>query len=152
MKKIRVRFERDDQTELIDVIVRASERDSEVDSLMKKISGSASDTLTVSAANDTICRIDTRDIISVSVMGKHVQIVTESGSYSSRQSLAAIEAELYEWDFVRISRYEIVNLNKVLKYDFTLSGTLRLELAGGIETWASRRCIPEIRKRLKGKR
>ena len=53
--------------------------------------------------------------------------------------------------FLRISRFEIVNLNKVLRYDFTLAGTLRLELAGGIETWASRRCIPAIRKRLLGK-
>ncbi len=33
----------------------------------------------------------------------------------------------------------------------TISGTLRLELEGGMETWASRRCIPEIRRRLKGK-
>ena len=46
---------------------------------------------------------------------------------------------------------EIVNLDKVLRYDFTLAGTLRLELTGGIETWASRRCIPVIRKRLQGK-
>ena len=53
--------------------------------------------------------------------------------------------------FVRISRYELVNLDMVRKFDFTLGGTLRLELAGGMETWASRRCIPAIRARLKGK-
>ena len=50
-----------------------------------------------------------------------------------------------------IKKFQIVNLAKVRRYDFTVAGTLRLELAGGMETWASRRCIPEIRRRLKGK-
>ena len=63
----------------------------------------------------------------------------------------SLEDILDKQRFVRISRYEIVNLEKILKYDFTVAGTLRIELTGGMETWASRRCIPAIRRRLTGK-
>ena len=52
--------------------------------------------------------------------------------------------------FLRVSRFEIIDLKKVRKYDFTLSGTLRIEFENGMETWASRRYIPLIRKRLSG--
>ena len=59
-----------------------------------------------------------------------------------------IEKKLTDKRFVRISRYEIVNLDKIIKYNFTLGGTLRLEFSSGMETWASRRNIPIIRKKL----
>ena len=65
-----------------------------------------------------------------------------------RQSLHDFEKKLDADNYVGISRYEIINLDKVRKFDFTLGGTLRLELAGGMETWASRRNIPLIRKKL----
>ena len=50
--------------------------------------------------------------------------------------------------FLRVSRFEIINLDMVRKYDFTLGGTLRIELENGMETWASRRYIPLIKERL----
>ena len=65
--------------------------------------------------------------------------------------VCSIESQLDAWTFLRISRHEIINTDKIRKYDFTVSGMPRLELAGGIETWVARRCIPALRKRLKGK-
>ena len=50
--------------------------------------------------------------------------------------------------FLRVSRFEIIDLKKVRKYDFTLGGTLRIEFDNGMETWASRRYIPLIKERL----
>jgi ribose/xylose/arabinose/galactoside ABC-type transport system permease subunit len=49
------------------------------------------------------------------------------------------------------AKFSGIDTFKVKFAVFTISGTLRLELEGGMETWASRRCIPEIRRRLKGK-
>lgn len=81
-----------------------------------------------------------------------MRIVTDDGeSCTLRQPLQSIENALDGVKFVRISRYEIVNLDKIQKCDFTLNGTLRLELTGGIETWVSRRSIPSIRRRLSGR-
>ncbi len=149
MKEIKVRFERDAALDHIDVLVRASERDAEAEALLDRISGAPPVLLTVTGTNSTAYNIPVDGIVSVSVMGKHSQIVTEGGSYTVRQPLNVLEDKLNE-RFIRISRHEIVNLSKVVKYDFTLGGTLRLEFAGGMETWASRRCIPGIRARLNG--
>ena len=80
-----------------------------------------------------------------------VHVVTSNGSWYTRRTLQSLESDLAGRRFVRISRHELVNLDKVVRYDFTIAGSLRLELVGGMETWASRRCIPDIRRRLQGK-
>ena len=150
MKEIKTRFERDEALEYIDVLVRAAERDAEVEALLTRVSNAPPALLTVMGTNSTADNIPVDSIISVSVLGKDSQIVAEGGSYTVRQPLNVLEDKLNK-RFIRISRHEIVNLDKVVKYDFTLGGTLRLEFAGGMETWASRRCIPAIRARLNGK-
>ena len=48
--------------------------------------------------------------------------------------------------FVRISNSEIVNARMITGMDFSLTGTIRMQLRGGIETYASRRYVPKIRK------
>ena len=148
MKTIRHIFIQDTSVTDIEVTVRAPEYDGEVEELIRRIQGRA-DRLTLTAADGAQQVIATGELISVSVHGKQLLFVTESERFLSRQSLQSIEDALDD-RFIRISRYELVNIEKVRKFDFTLSGTLRLELTGGMETWASRRCIPVIRKRLKG--
>ena len=78
-----------------------------------------------------------------------MRIVTASGVYSIKQPLQNIEKRLGR-SFLRISRFEIINLKRVRKYDFTIIGTLRIEFENGMETWASRRYIPLIKERLSG--
>ncbi|MCR5663631.1 MAG: LytTR family transcriptional regulator DNA-binding domain-containing protein [Oscillospiraceae bacterium] len=151
MKEIIVRFEQDPSLERIEVLVRASERGEELDALLERIGAHPPELLTAAGPDGALRRLGADEIVSVSVNGKQVRLVTEDGVYTARQSLQSLEKELDGRRFVRISRYELVNLDKVRKFDFTWSGTLRLELAGGMETWASRRCIPQIRKRLTGK-
>ena len=151
MKRTEVRFEQDVSLDHIDVVIRAPEKDATVLKLMEQLAGNLPRTLTVSDGDGNIRTIPEEEIILVSVDGKIVKIVTEDGSCTTRQSLQRLESALDPQRFVRISRYEIINLEKVRRYDFTLGGTLRLELEGGIETWASRRCIAAIRKRLMGK-
>ncbi len=151
MKGIKVRFEQDRSLDNAEVIVRAAEKTEELEALMERISGMPPDTLTVTDMDGALLKIRADDIVSISVMGRIVNIVTEGGSYTVRQSLQSLESELDDERFVRISRYELVNVDKIRRCDFTLSGTLRIELAGGMETWASRRSIPLIRNYLMGK-
>ena len=151
LKKIKVRFESDPSLKEIEVLIRASTPDEQTASLMEQIDGGRRKVLTVTVGDGTILSIPVEDVLSVSVAGKQVQIVTANACYFVRRSLQSFESELDDREFVRISRYELVNLNKVKKYDFTLGGMLRLELEGGMVTWASRRCIPAIRRRLTGK-
>lgn len=151
MKKTEIRFERAPSLDRIEVLIRAPEEDAEVASLIEQLAARTQDPLTVFDGNGLVQTLRPEEIISASVAGKLVNIVTEDGSWYTRRTLQSLEEALDPRRFLRISRYELVNLDKVLRYDFTVAGTLRLELRGGIETWASRRCIPQIRKRLTGK-
>ena len=148
MKRIRVIFEQNTSLEDVEVVVRAAEKTDEVASLIERISGPP-DMLTVPDADGARLKIPISDIVSISICGKDAQIVTEEDRYTVRQPLQNLGKKLEAGRFIRISRYEIVNLDKVRRFDFTLQGTLRLELAGGMETWASRRNIAQIRKKLR---
>ena len=149
MKKINVRFERDKTTDDIDVVIRAAEKDDQIVSLIEKLSTRESVKLTVLDRNNCSCVIDEDEIVFVSADGKNVRITATSGIYCAKQSLQSIE-ELLSRKFLRVSRFELINLSMVRKYDFTIGGTLRIEFNNGMETWASRRYIPLIRQRLSG--
>ena len=149
MKKINVRFERDKTTDDIDVVIRAAEKDDQIVSLIEKLSTRESVKLTVLDRNNCSCVIEEDEIVFVSADGKNVRITATSGIYRAKQSLQSIE-ELLSRKFLRVSRFELINLSMVRKYDFTIGGTLRIEFNNGMETWASRRYIPMIRERLSG--
>lgn len=151
MKRINVRFERDPSLAQIEVLVRASERDGTVTALIERLSGQPPDLLKVTDTGGARLELVTGDIIAATVRDKLTVLTTEHGQYTVRQSLQSMEGILLQGRFLRISRHELINMDKIERYDFTVSGTLRLELAGDMETWASRRFIPIIRRWLNGK-
>lgn len=150
MKKLNILFEQDKTLNGIDIIIRAGEKDAEVDALIEQLTQQKSKTLTVLDRSGCPCVIEEDGIICVSADGKQVRVLTQQGVYLAKQSLQSVEKLLGDKQFLRISRFELVNLKKVRKYDFTIMGTLRVEFEGGMETWASRRYIPLIRARLSG--
>ncbi len=152
MRQINIRFECDPSLDSIEILIQAPEQDEAVTALMEQISGRPQDTITVFDGKGGIRTIPTDEIVLASTDGKLVNLITEDGIWHVRRTLQSLEDALDGRRFIRISRYELVNLGKVRRYDFTVAGTLRLELAGGMETWAARRCIPEIRRRLQGRR
>ncbi len=147
MKKLNVRFETDKTLKDIEIVIRADRRDEQTDALIESLTRSEPVRLTVLDSDNCPSVIDENSIVFVSADGKNVQIVAQSGKYRAKQSLQSIE-ELLSRSFLRVSRFEIVNLKMVRKYDFTLAGTLRIEFENGMETWASRRYIPIIKERL----
>ena len=149
MKKINVRFERDKTTDDIDIVIRSAEKDDQDVSLIEKLSARESVKLTLLDRNNCSCVIDEEEIVLVSADGKNVRVTATGGIYCAKQSLQSIE-ELLSRKFLRVSRFELINLSMVQKYDFTIVGTLRIEFNNGMETWASRRYIPLIRQRLSG--
>ena len=149
MKKLKLRFEQDKTLDEIEIVVRAAEKDAQVTALLESLSKDEPVKLTVLDSGNRASVIDEKDIVFVAAEGKLVRVVTTEGIYKAKQSLQSIESILSR-TFLRVSRFEIINLKKVRKYDFTLVGTLRVEFDNGMETWASRRYIPLIKERLSG--
>ena len=146
--KIKIRFEEDKSFSGIEICIRAPEKSREVDALIEYITGAPEETLLIERTDGTVLRILQSNIVLVSVSGRILNIVTEEKRYTVKKQLCEFEELLDKNKFVRISRYEIVNTDKIKKLDVTLAGSLRIELSSGIETWASRRCIPTIQDRL----
>ena len=147
MKKINIRFECDKGLEDIDIVISADKRDAQIDALIESLTRHDSVKLTVLDRNDCPTVIDEKDIVFISAGGKSIRIVTLHDVFSAKQSLQSMEGILSSY-FLRVSRFEIINLKMVRKYDFNIGGTLRIEFEGGMETWASRRYIPIIKEKL----
>jgi DNA-binding LytR/AlgR family response regulator len=147
---INISFEKKDGSQDIDVVITASEKTDEVMQLMRRLEDPLAGTLLVTDEEGVTTVLREEGIISVSSGGKKLKIHAEDGTYEIRMLMQDAEKKLNPLAFIRISRYEIINLGKVRRFDFSVSGTLRIEMTDGTETWASRRLIPVIKKRLQG--
>ena len=90
-----------------------------------------------------------RDIIRVYVEARKVRICTGDGVYDSRRTLSWLETMLNADRFVRISRFEIVNIRKIARFDFDIAGTVQIVFDDGSVTWAARRYVRAIQQALR---
>lgn len=147
MKKVNIGFDLDKKNPDIDVTFSASEKDAQVMALMSKIREPLLEKVTVLDDAGSSLQIKQSDIISISTDNKRLIVVTEEGTYETRMTLRDMEKELHPSVFLRISRYEIINLEKVKRFSFPIMGSLKIEMKNGMTTWASRRFISEIKDR-----
>lgn len=147
---IKTQFKEKDGIQDIEVVITASEQNDAVKSLMKRIEDPLAGTLMVSDAEGITTVLDEESIVSISSGSKKLVVRADDGLYELRMSMQDIEKQLNPLAFIRISRYEIINLGKVRKFDFSVTGTLRIVMKDGTETWASRRLITLIKRRLQG--
>ena len=149
VKRVVVRFEENRDEANIQVLFQASSADAQVEELMDRVREPFVGSLAVVDPTGSTVLLPLERIASISSNNKRLKVVADDETYWLKASLQEMERLLAPNMFLRISRYEIVNLRKVHRFDFTMSGTLRIEFDHGAETWASRRYIPTIRQRLK---
>jgi len=151
MKRVAVRFEEEKERQNIDVLFAASELDDQVVALMNRVEDPLAITWEVRDSEGEPATLSEEKIVSISVANKRLRIVAEDGVYWLKMTMQNAEKALNPSMFLRLSRYEIVNLRKVKRFDFTITGTLRVVMEDGSETWASRRFMPAIKERLRKK-
>ena len=87
-----------------------------------------------------------KGVIRIYAERQRVLAQTAEGVYPLRERLYELEDRLSPHRFVRISNSEIVNARMITSMDFSLTGTIRMSLRSGVETYASRRYVAKIRK------
>ena len=92
------------------------------------------------------------EIVSVYAEGQKVMILGADDTYTVSMKLYELETELGERNFVRISKSEIVNLRKIKNLDLSITGTVKLTMKNGYETFVSRRNVGKIKERLLSER
>ena len=92
--------------------------------------------------------LDPSQLLRVYASDGKVMAVTTRGEYLLKMRLYEVEKRLDKRSFVRISHSEIVNLRKITALDLSLTGTIRITLAGGTVCYASRRYVKKIKEAL----
>ena len=123
----------DSRSDLIDKIERAIERCADEDSRQVAVED-----------DGAIILLERGDIFRVYTENRRLAVCTSRGVYASRLSLREFEALLDSEHFVRISRFEIINLKKIRNFDLSTVGTIRVVFEDGSETWVARRYVKDI--------
>ena len=132
------------------VVIHTEKVDDEITSLIERIKGNPreqSDSLTVFDENGALF-IPFRDICRIYSQDKKVFAETIEGTYTLRPRLYELEESLDSRVFMRISNSEIINLRQVKRMDTSLTGTICVSMKNGTMTYASRRYVALIRKKL----
>lgn len=130
------------------VSIYAPSRTTEIDALLDRLTdpagpllGFRSDGTAVPLELDAVLRFYGED--------KAVHAQTVEGTYLIRSRLYELEQRLDGRRFVRISHSEIINLKRVTALDLSLTGTIRVTLAGSVTTYVSRRYVRKIKEVLR---
>ena len=92
--------------------------------------------------------IDVSDIIRIYREDRKVVVIATDGDYQGRFSLQEFEERLDQSRFLRISRSEIINLNRVSGFDMSFRGTVKVIFEDDSYSWVSRRYVNTVRLRL----
>ena len=127
------------------VTVEAEAMTEEIGELIRRLS--APDTL-MGFRGEAAVPLDPRQVLRCYAEDKGVLAQTGDGTYTLRERLYELEERLAPHRFVRISHSELVNLGKVERLDLSLTGTIRITLAGGVTSYVSRRYVKKIKTAL----
>lgn len=129
------------------VIIHTDKITDEIENIMQCITSTEMNTLSVLSQRG-VEFINCGEIVRVYTEQKKVFVQTMVSIYNVRFRLYELEEKLNTQMFVRISNAEIVNRNMIIHMDISKTGTIGVELKGGIKTYASRRYVTKIKKQL----
>ena len=118
----------------------------EVRALAARLEGGA---VLIGWEGDRAVPLSEGDILRCYGEEKGVRVQTIGGSYDLRERLYELEGKLDRHTFVRISHSEIVNLRAVTALDLSLTGTIKMTLAGETACYVSRRYVKKLKEALR---
>lgn len=139
---MKVEFRADENAREVHVLITAPACTPEVEALIERLQRPAK-LRAYSERGEEL--LEYGEIIRVYTEKRRVLLDSDRGTFALRSRIYEIEEELGD-EFVRISNSEIVNRRRILSLDFSLAGTIRLTLRGGIETYVSRRYVQRIKR------
>lgn len=149
-QRVKVRLELDPSCPVPEVVIRTDHRSELVEKLISAVERCADGgeaPLLVYDGN-TALFVDRHEVTRIYTEPRKLMVCTGSRTYEARCSLQEMEDLLDRDRFVRISRFEIINMEKVVGFDVSVSGTIQVTLDDGSATWVARRYVRAIEQRL----
>lgn len=141
--KLELRLERN--CEEVMVLITAKVMDKEVNDIINKLENSPRKALIGFMESEAVI-LEYDDIVRIYTSNNKIIAETKDGNYKLRQRIYECEDKLDHNQFVRISQSELINLNMVRKFDFSITGTIHVILKNDVSTFVSRRYVSTIKK------
>ena len=140
----------DKNCQKLDVVITSRERNEDVEGLLAAIQAYADKQIPMIPAyfKDSLVMLPQRQIIRIYTANRKVILQTTDMMYEVKKPLTELEEILDPDLFVRISQSEILNLRKVRSFDFSLAGTIGVELENGESTYVARRRVKNVKEAL----
>lgn len=142
---MKIAFEKDMTCDTPQIRIHNRELNEEVKTLKNRLTQMLNGDIMIETMQG-IRMVPISDVVRIYAEEKKVLLQTEKETGRVKKRLYTIESELEEQGFVRISNSEIVNVRKIRRLDTSITGTIRLELSGGVITFVSRRNVTRIKK------
>ena len=91
--------------------------------------------------------IDIENVLAFYTKNKKVFIITQNAEYLIKERLYQIE-EIIDDNFIKINQGCLINISKILKFDSSIIGTLKVILINGFEDYISRRELKNVKRRI----
>ena len=145
-KRMKVRARIDKSFEIPEIQVCNKELTPQVQQLVEEISAFVNEGIAVTDFRGEKIMLPTRDILRIYTENQRVMVQDAKGIYSTQEKLYELESRLDEGLFFRISKSEIVNLKKIKRLDMSITGTIKVILSDGTETYTSRRNVTKLKQ------
>lgn len=127
------------------IIIRAPEMNGEITELMQKLNSSKSKSI-VGKNNQKIYVLNPQDILLFYSEDQKVMADTANGTYEVKEKLYELENELSELNFVRISKFAVVNISKIKNIEMFFNGSLVVNFINGRQEVISRRYVAKVKE------
>jgi len=142
---MRVRARIDKGYEALEIQVCNNELNQQVKQLVEDISAFVNEGIAGTDFRGEKVMLPIRDILRFYTENQKVMVQDTKGVYSTQEKLYELETRLDEGQFFRISKSEIVNLKKIRRLDMSVTGTIKVILSDGTETYTSRRNVTKLK-------
>ncbi len=137
-----------DQFQETELHVCKDRMDDEVRRIVDELHGMFDPTINGMDEVGNRCVIRPAEIVSFYAEKQKVIALGVEKKYTVQKTLQELETEFESCGFVRISRSELVNLHRIKSLDMSLTGTIRVIMQNGYETYTSRRNVTHLKERM----
>ncbi len=134
-----------DKTREQEILIYAHERNELINNLERIATGE--DQGLIGFSREEIVRLNTNDVFCFTVDCGKLFAVCENERYLLKARLCSVEDKL-DKNFIKINQSSIANINKIKKFDASISGTLKVIFKNGYTDYVSRRNIRNVKERI----
>ena len=143
---MRVRARIDKSFDTMEIQVCSNELTPQVKQLVEDISAFVNEGISGTDFRGEWVLLPIKDILRFYTENQKVMAQVAGGVYSIQEKLYELEERLDTGQFFRISKSEIVNLKKIRRLDLSITGTIKVILSDGTETYTSRRNVTRLKQ------